>query len=59
MANIVADSGCSKGQFSPLAEAICRDFRQHNKAEMKKLVEWAKQVKITPHVKTGAIACAK
>ena len=59
MANIVADSGCNKGQLSPLVEAICRDFRNHDKAEMKKLVEWAKQVKITLHVKTGAIACAK
>lgn len=45
MANLVADSGCNKGQLSLLVEAICRDFRQHDEAELKKLVEWSKQVK--------------
>jgi len=30
MANLVADSGCNKGQLSNLVEAICRDFRQHD-----------------------------
>jgi hypothetical protein len=40
MANLVAKSGDNKGQFSNLAEAICRDFRQHDKEEMDKLVEW-------------------
>ena len=29
IANLVADSGCNKGQLSNLVEAICRDFRQH------------------------------
>ena len=28
MANLVAKSGNNKGQFPPLAEAICRDLRQ-------------------------------
>ena len=45
MANLVADSGCNKGQLSYLVEAICRDFRFHDEAEMKKLVEWAKLTK--------------
>ena len=45
MANLVADSGCNKGQLSLLVEAICRDFRQHDEAELKKLVEWQRQVK--------------
>jgi len=45
MANLVADSGCNKGQLSNIVEAICRDFRQHDDIEMKKLVEWSKQVK--------------
>ena len=45
MANLVADSGCNKGQLSLLVEAICRDFRQHDEAELKRLVEWQKQVK--------------
>ena len=40
MANLVADSGYNKGQLSLLVEAICRDFRQHDEAELKKLVEW-------------------
>ena len=45
MANLVADSGCNKGQLSHLVEAICRDFRQHDEAELRKLVEWSRQVK--------------
>jgi len=45
MANLVAESGGNKGQFSLLIEAICRDFRQHDDEELKKLMEWQKQVK--------------
>ena len=40
MANLVGDSGCNKGQFSNIVEAINRNFRKHDKAEMNKLVEW-------------------
>ena len=40
MANLVGDSGCNKGQFPLLVEAINRDFRKHDKAELDKLVEW-------------------
>ena len=43
MANIVADSGCNKGQLSPLVEAICRDFRNHDKAVTDQLVEWQRK----------------
>ena len=39
MANLVAKSGENKGQFSPLVEAICRDFRQHDMEEEKKYLE--------------------
>lgn len=45
MATLVGDSGCNKGQLTNLVEAICRDFRQHDDAELKKLVEWQKQIK--------------
>ena len=45
MANLVAESGGNKGQLSYLVEAICRDFRLHDETELKKLVEWQKQVK--------------
>ena len=45
MANLVAESGGNKGQLSCLVEAICRDFRLHDETELKKLVEWQKQVK--------------
>ena len=45
MANMVAESGGNKGQLSYLVEAICRDFRLHDETELKKLVEWQKQVK--------------
>ena len=44
MANLVADSGCNKGQLSNLVEAICRDFSEHDEVEMKKIAEWSKQV---------------
>jgi hypothetical protein len=40
MANLVADSGCNKGQLSYLVEAICRDFREHDKSEMAKIEAW-------------------
>ena len=42
MANLVGDSGCNKGQLTDLTKAICRDFHQHDEAEMNKLREWAK-----------------
>ena len=45
MANLVAESGGNKGQLSLLVEAICRDFRAHDDEELKKLVEWQKQMK--------------
>ncbi len=45
MAHLVAESGGNKGQLSSLVEAICRDFRQHDEEELRKLVEWQKQVK--------------
>ena len=45
MANLVAESGGNKGQFSNLVEAICHDFRMHDVEELKKLVEWQKQIK--------------
>ena len=45
MANLVAESGGNKGQLSHLVEAICRNFRQHDDTELRKLVEWQKLVK--------------
>ena len=51
MANIVADSGGNKGQLSLLVEAICRDFRQHDKGVTDKLVEWKKVNKTEPNCK--------
>lgn len=45
MANLVAESGGNKGQLSTLVEAICRDFRKHDEEELRKLVEWQKQMK--------------
>ena len=45
MAHLVAESGGNKGQLSYLVEALCRDFRQHDEVELKKLVEWQKSVK--------------
>ncbi len=45
MANLVAASGCNKGQLSNIVEAVCRSFRQHDETELQKLVEWQKQIK--------------
>ncbi len=44
MANLVAESGGNKGQLSTLVEAVCRDFPQHDVEELRKLVEWQKQI---------------
>ena len=41
MANLVADSGCNKGQFTNISEAMCRDFRSHDEDELAKLVDSA------------------
>ena len=51
MANLVAKSGDNKGQFSPIVEAICRDFRQHDKAEEDKYREWQNLNKTEPNNK--------
>ena len=40
MANLVAKSGDNKGQFPNLVEAICRDFRKHDKAEEDRYLAW-------------------
>ena len=45
MAHLVADSGNNKAQLGNLVEAMCRDFRQHDAGELKKLVEWSKLTK--------------
>ena len=45
MANLVAESGGNKGQLSNLEEALSRAFRAHDEMELKKLVEWQRQVK--------------
>lgn len=45
MANLVADSGCNKGQLSNIVEAICHNFREHDEKELDKLVEWQRQMK--------------
>ena len=42
MANLVANSGDNKGQLAPIVEAICRDFRQHDKEEEQKYQAWQK-----------------
>ena len=48
MANLVAKSGDNKGQLSPIVEAICRDFREHDKAETDKLLEWQRLKQTEP-----------
>ncbi len=48
MANLVADSGCNKGQLSHLVEAICHDFTEHDEAELKKLVTGLVTIRYKP-----------
>ena len=48
MTNLVAHSGDNKGQFKELTNAICRDFRQHDKAEEDKILEWQKKKQTEP-----------
>ena len=48
MTNLVAHSGDNKGQFKDLANAICRDFCQHDKAEEDKILEWQKKKQTEP-----------
>ena len=38
MANLVAESGGNKGQLSHLVDAICRDFRLHDKGKRQKQI---------------------
>ena len=45
MSNLVADSGCNKGQLSNLVEALCRNLREHDEVELEKLVGWQRQIK--------------
>ena len=45
MGNLVADSGCNKGQLSNIVEAICHNLLEHDSTELEKLVEWQKQMK--------------
>ena len=48
MTNLVAHSGDNKGQFKDLANAICRDFIQHDKDEEQKILEWQKKKQTEP-----------
>ena len=55
MANLVAESGGNKGQLSNLVEALCRDFRSHDDEELKKLIEWQRQMKAKSANKEKAV----
>lgn len=45
MSTLVAESGGNKGQLSLLVEAICRAFREHDAAELEKLIAWQRLMK--------------
>lgn len=45
MGHLIAPSGAGKNQLTHLVEAICRDFRQHDETEFRKLVEWQRLMK--------------
>ncbi len=45
MGHLIGPSGVGKAQLTRLVEAVMRSFRQHDKEEFDKLVEWQRQVK--------------
>lgn len=45
MAHLIGDSGIGKGQLTGSVDCIMRKFRDHDEAELQKLVEWQKAVK--------------
>ncbi len=45
MANLVADSGCNKGQLTQIVNAVCRKFVAHDETEIEKLAKWQKAAK--------------
>ena len=45
LANLVADSGCNKGQLTQIVNAVCRKFVAHDETEIEKLAKWQKAVK--------------
>ena len=55
MANLVANSGDNKGQLSPLVEAICRDFRKHDKEEENKYLAWQRLENSKGNNKNGTL----
>ncbi len=45
MGHLIGPSGTGKAQLTRLIEAIMRSFREHDKREFEKLVEWQRQMK--------------
>ncbi len=45
MGHLIGPSGVGKAQLTYLVEAICRDFRDHDEIEFKKLIDWQRQIK--------------
>ena len=50
MSNLVADSGCNKGQLSNIVEAICRDFREHDEAGLSEGTDGCREARRLHHV---------
>ena len=45
MGHLIGPSGIGKAQLTHLVEAIMRPFRSHDETELKKLVDWQRQMK--------------
>ena len=52
-ANLVAESGGNKWLLLHFLEAICKVFRAHDEAEMKRFVQWQRQASIVAYLKAG------
>ena len=45
MGHLIGPSGIGKAQLTHLIEAIMRPFREHDKMEFQKLVDWQREMK--------------
>lgn len=45
MGHLIGPSGVGKKQLTSLVKAICRSFTAHDEIELKRLVDWSRQVK--------------
>ena len=53
----MAESGENMCQLTALVEAICKDFRGHDEGEIRRLVEWKREMKMRGANKETSVGC--